>query len=115
MIHGGDIIFDWSETLKTLFDNKKPKSKNNTFKIQSYSRLQYCTTGTILASKSYQLSYQPFTFGKKSIHGIDLTLNTTPPVKLKPQKEKDVRSLFCYLNDSQKNWFEEVLSKSHGQ
>lgn len=47
---GSNIIKNWSDCLRAVFGKIKPRAKSVTFKIQSYPRLMYTTSGAVLAS-----------------------------------------------------------------
>lgn len=109
-----NIIKDWKEALNPLI-NKKPMSKGSPFKIQKYCMLKYKEDGTVLASPTYTAAYIPFCIWMKSYSITSLKeiqpkqVNYNP---VTPQKERDVRELFQFMDTESVSWLENMLEYS---
>lgn len=112
--NGAHIAKKWSEGFKTIM-KKKIISKQNSFKIQSYCRLKYPSSGGVLAGISYFGSFQPFSYFKKQdiLPNMFDDLPSADKVAMKPAKEADVRSLFRFLMPADVQWYENVFESSH--
>ncbi|KAG8249165.1 hypothetical protein J6590_026088 [Homalodisca vitripennis] len=115
LVHGYQHLKNWSASLLDYFlEYKNIVSKKTSFKIQQYCRLQYNPSGTISASSSYLGSFIPFNF---LVKGANLNLFIPedipgmPRKQLKPAKEKDLTSLFCFLSAEEQCWFNDVIEK----
>lgn len=109
-----NIIKDWKEALKPLINNK-PVSKGSPFKIQKYCMLKYKEDGTILASPTYNTAYIPFRIWMKSYTVTSLKEIQPKQVNytsVSPQKEKDVRELFQFMDDESVSWLQNMLENS---
>lgn len=91
-----NIVFDWDKALVPYFE-KKPKSNNNTFKIQKHCIFKYKPCGMLLVSSSYHMILNPFKYAKNI--PAELTLEPAPKGSLKPSKIKDIQDLFKYLKE----------------
>lgn len=115
IIRGYELLRTWSSSLQVYFtEYKNITSKKTPFRIQQYCRLMYHPSGTISASSSYLGTFIPFNF---LLRGVNMDLLSPDVVQvslrqpLKPAKENDLRSLFCFLSAGEQNWFEEVIEK----
>lgn len=112
--NGAPIIRKWSDGLKNVM-SKKPRGNKYAFKIQSYPRLNFVPSGGLSASTTYSGLFMPFVYFKKK--DISMELEQQLPVadhtRINPLKEKDIRSLFKFLETDAANWFEEVFQGIH--
>lgn len=64
---------------------------------------------------AYQAAFVPFMLYIEGSNVTELDLWTTtilPRQKLKPAKEKDLLTLFCFMTSEESNWFEQVINRS---
>lgn len=116
LIHGFGLLKSFSLSLEEFFkDYKSLSSKDKPFRIQKYCLLQYLSSGNVLASMAYQAVFVPFTFFIKSSNLTEFDPGSIPHLprqKLKPAKEKDLRSLYDFLSKEESDWFERVINQS---
>lgn len=102
-------IYDWGVALTNFF-LKMPTNKDVKFKIQQYTILKYTTTGSILASKTYQQIFTPFRYRIKFVNELDIS--NAPRVGLKKAKIKDIRDLYPFLKEESKQFYEQLFNES---
>lgn len=110
LVNDQSIVFDWDKALVPYFE-KKPKSKNNIFKIQKYCILKYKPCGMLLVSSSYHMILNPFKYAKNI--PAELTLEPAPKGSLKPSKIKDIEDLFVYLKEESRECYKKLFEE-HG-
>ncbi|KAI5741437.1 hypothetical protein M8J76_013625 [Diaphorina citri] len=116
VVHGANLLKTWASALGSAFSKLKPVEKGGAFKIQSYCRLMYKQTGSVMASQTYNNYFTNFRFAHKPdplSHNLSLT--TVIPNRIKAEKEKDIRSLFRFLEEDVRLWFETVLQPSENE
>lgn len=65
-----------------------------------------------MASTTFKGSYHPFQYAKKQCLPEILPLLPCAAAGIKPAKEKDIQSLFHFLDESSWMWYEQVLTKA---
>lgn len=111
--YGTPLLRDMSASFQNIF-LKKPTTKNDTFKIQSYVKIRYNKYGTISAYKTYNnlLPPIPFKFFKNSNVSFNMDFGPAELGTLTAAKCADLESLFSYIPVDKISFFQDIIKNA---
>ena len=105
---------DWESALDPLF-LRVPKSKNSTFTIQKYVKLEFKQTKLVIAYKKYNGIGETFTYLKLNANAFsqqNLAVNKLKAIGINKAKKKDLIFLFGFVRSTDRNFYLDAFEAS---